>query len=512
MHIDTRTLDNNTTIEGDICIIGAGAAGISMALDLKGTPYKTILLESGGFEFEPELQKLNSGELSGQKYFPLQSTRLRYFGGTTGHWTGMCSPMDTLDFYTRDYVPYSGWPITRKDLVPFYERAQKTLQLGPFNYDYSYWKDDRPNLIAFPLDENTIRTKIWQINPSRFGGVYKDTIVNAQNIHLYTYASVINIKANEEVSTVNQIDITNHTGKRYKVKAKYFVMACGAIQNTRLLLVSNKQSKKGLGNDHDNLGRYFMEHVETKAGELRLFNTFKTDLYSWGKTKAEMALTEDAQRKNGVLNATVSLAPLNLSKQLKPLMETWQEEDPRKAMENADNRSFFSKLVRLKTKIWEPTAFSLDCNLEQSPNPNSRVTLSNEVDELGVPKPHLHWQLTSLDKYSIRKTIEVVGQQMGAAGLGRVRLNEFLRDDSDTSFPEIVNGGFHHMGTTRMHENPQKGVVDSNCKVHGISNLFVAGSSCFPTSGAVNPTLTLIALTHRLSDHLKQRLGSNTGV
>lgn len=508
MHIDTRKLEDHILIEGDICIVGAGAAGITIALEWIDTPFKVILLESGGFEYEAEIQELNSGKNTGQKYYPLQSTRLRFFGGTTGHWTGLCSPLDEIDFMERDFVPNSGWPISRKDLDPFYERAHKTLQLGPYNYELDFWKNDRPNLIPFPLDENVIRTKIWQINPSRFGNVYKESIINAQNIHLYTYASVVNIAANGTVDTIGEVEVKNHTGTTHRVKAKHFILACGAIQNARLLLASNKQVPHGLGNDNDVVGRYFMEHLDIKAGELWLFDQFKTDLYSWGPTKAELAITETAQMKNKILNTTVAIRSLDVGKYVRPQIETWQDDDPRKAMENTENRSLLSKLVRLKTKILKPTSFDMDCNVEQSPNPNSRVTLDMEKDALGVPKPQLHWELSALDKFSVRKTLEIIGQQMGQAGLGRVKLKALLQDEMDTSFPELVSGGFHHMGTTRMHKDPKQGVVDANCQVHGISNLFVAGSGCYPTCGAVNPTLTLVALSLRLSDYVKYRLRS----
>ncbi len=505
MHIDARNLSNNTIIEGDICIIGAGAAGISIAMEWINTQYKVILLESGGFEYDTKLQELNDGSSSGQKYFPLQSTRLRYFGGTTGHWTGLCSPLDPLDFMKRDHVPNSGWPITKEDLDPFYERAQKTLQLGPYQYDLAYWKNQRPNMIAYPLDEKVIRTKIWQINAARFGNLYRESIINAPNVHLYTYASAVDISANEAVSHIEEVVVKNKEGKTHKVRAKYFVMACGAIQNARLLLSFKKQAPKGLGNDNDVVGRYFMEHLDIKAGELWLFDTFETDLYSWGPTKAEMAITETQQLKSKTLNATVSVhSPLAVGKHVQPLIETWQDADPRKASEQTEDRSFISKLVRLKSKILKPTAFDMDCNSEQAPNPNSRITLSNELDYLGVQKPHLHWELLPLSKQSIRRTLELIGRQMGAAGFGRVKLKEFLQDENDPAFPESVSGAFHHMGTTRMHNDPKQGVVDSNCKIHGLSNLYVAGSGCFPTSGAVNPTLTLVALSIRLSDHLKR--------
>ncbi|MDH5609620.1 MAG: FAD-dependent oxidoreductase, partial [Cyclobacteriaceae bacterium] len=170
MHIDARTLPNGTTIEGDICIIGAGAAGISLALEWANTPYKVILLESGGFQIESQIQDLYRGKSIGQRYFPLQSARLHYFGGTTGHWAGFCSTYDEIDFKKRDWVPNSGWPISRTDLDPFYQRAHSVLELGPFEYDMDYWKKKDPSLKSLPFDKEVLYDKVWQFStPTRFG-------------------------------------------------------------------------------------------------------------------------------------------------------------------------------------------------------------------------------------------------------------------------------------------------------------------------------------------------------
>jgi GMC oxidoreductase len=276
------------------------------------------------------------------------------------------------------------------------------------------------------------------------------------------------------------------------------------------LLASNSQAAKGLGNDHDVVGRYFMEHLEIPSAELWLLKPFSTNLYSLSmgttKARAELGITEKMQIEHRILNGTASLRPLATARMEKPRMQTFQDDDPRKSYENM--RREYDKTENESDQGGSiDYAYQLDTRIEQAPNPNSRVTLGSERDELGVPRADLHWELTSLERRSIRKIYELLGQQVGAAGIGRIRLREFLRDETDTSWPVGTNAGWHHMGTTRMCDDPKRGVVDAQCRVHGLSNLYVAGSGCYVTAAAPNPTLTLVALSLRLSDYLRQQVG-----
>lgn len=512
MHIDARDINNHSIIEGDICIIGAGAAGISIALEWINTPYKVILLEGGGFEFDDKLQQLYQGTTSGQHFPPLTASRLHYFGGTTGHWAGFCSPFDDMDFKQRDWVPNSGWSLNRKDLDPFYERAHKIIQLGPYNYDLEYWQKQLPNLNEMPFDKSIIQTKMWQYNHARYGNLYKENIVNAKNIHLYTYANAVDIKTNNNVSNVNEVIVKNYAGKTHKVKAKQFIMACGAIQNTRLLLASNSKAKAGLGNDNDLVGRYFMEHIEVHVGDLQMLKPFHTNLYGFemGVTKAsgELSIAPELQEKEQILNGTSSFHINEIKpEEEKQRIESWEAIG--KIQSHLNNvESMWKKAEEFasqgKGRIGR--SFRMDIRIEQAPNPNSRVTLGTEKDELGVPRVHMNWDLTPLDKRSIRTIHYLIGKEIGASGLGRLKLRKEFSDPNDNSFPEDTHGGNHHIGTTRMNEDSKKGVVNLDCQVHGINNLYIAGSACFPTAGAPNPTLTIVALSLRLSDFLKIKM------
>jgi len=514
MHIDTRTLENESVITGDICIIGAGAAGISIALEWMDSPYRVILLEGGGFDVESRMQDLYKGKNIGQRYYPLRSSRLHYFGGTTGHWAGYCSLLDSIDFKKRSWVDHSGWPLLPDELTPYYNRAWRTVQLESNHFDLEYWLKTDADLIPLPLNEKTIWNKMLQFSPpTRFGKHYRSAIVNSKNIHLYTYANVVDIEANEPVSKINKVVTRNFQGKQLEVHARHFVLAGGAIQNARMLLAANRQAPGGLGNDHDLVGRYFMEHLEITAADLLMpdnhsMKLYRTWVYGETKVRAELAVTESKQEEFQLLNGTMALTPKEQASEVASIDSFPEDAEATVRMWDEVEKQFHKREANKKTFHFHE--FELFTRMEQSPNPLSRIQLINNVDELGVPLVSLDWKLNSLDKRSIRSSFELLGKEVGKAGIGRLRMREWLQDADDNEWPSELGGGWHHMGTTRMADDPKQGVVDSNCKIHGLNNLYVAGSSCFATSGAANPTLSLIALSLRLSDHLKEQMRAET--
>ncbi len=507
MHVDARTLEDGTQIETELCIVGAGAAGISIALEWLHAGHKVVLLEAGGFDFDVDTQKLNEGFITGRHYFPLSSTRLRFFGGTTGHWMGFCSPFDPIDFKKRDWVPYSGWPITREDLDPFYERAHPVLELGQFEWNPAYWAAQSENKVQLPLDSRRVVTKMWQFSPpTRFNTKYREEIVQSPDVQLITFANVSDIITNEHVSEVDRLEVKCLNGKRHTVKARNVVLACGCLQNTRLLLASNKQAPRGLGNDHDLVGRFFMDHIEIDAALLALPSPGPMDLYMMSfyeaKARGELAFTEAFQREHKILNTTAGLWPSTGKLRETSRFDTF----PQTAEATLQWWNGLEKAYEAGKRNLPDTSqhklYRMATRMETTPNPDSRVALSNEQDALGIPKINFNWQLSDLDKQSVRTFYEILGTEIGKSGLGRVQLYDWLFED-DPPWPSHLGSGWHHMGTTRMHEDPKQGVVDANNRVHGIDNLYIAGSSVFATSSAVNPTLTITALSLRLSDHLK---------
>ena len=513
MHTDARTLDGGSTIAGDICVVGAGAAGITIALELLDSGRRVVLLEGGGFEYEKQMQDLYRGVNVGLPYYPLDAARLHYFGGTTNHWAGFCSTLDPLDFEVRAWIPNSGWPITRDELTPYYARARRILDLAADEWTADAWQKRDPSLVQLPLDPRVAWTKMWQFSrPTRMGTRYRDTIVRSPNVHLYTYANVVEVVPNDAVTAVDHVRVRTINGKDHRVRARHYVLACSTIQNARLLLASNTRTPAGVGNRRDLVGRYFMEHLEMPTGQLVLTSERVPDMnmymLDFGKTKArgEIALSAEMQRVHGMLNASVSLTPATLSDtegmstfqafppDSMPSFRRSESSQPQAADSvRASRSSSASSLAPPARRV-----FDLLTRQEQAPNPDSRVTLDREKDALGMPRARLDWRLTDVDRRSFRNFYEVLGRELGRAGIGRVRMRDWVMDNG-SEWPASLGGGWHHMGTTRMHSDPKRGVVDDECRVHGLDNLRVAGASVFPTAGCANPTLTLVALSVRLA-------------
>ncbi|MEX0601203.1 MAG: hypothetical protein WD205_11200, partial [Rhodothermales bacterium] len=331
MHTDARTLEDGNVIEADLCIVGAGAAGISMAMEFIGTPFEVVLLEAGGFQMDLDTQRLYAGKSIGEPYqVPLDVARLHFFGGTTGHWAGWCTTLDPIDFRKRDWVPHSGWPIERADLEPSYRRAHRYPELGDYAYDVADYEtagqagqggldgqngqdgqDGDLALRRLPLDEARFWTKMWKISPpTRFGDRYRDDIVGAENVHLFTNAVATELLANEPVTAVDALRVQTLTGLEHRVRARHYVLACNAIQNARLLLASNRQAPNGLGNDNDLVGRYFMDHFEMDGAQLVLADEDAARMYLiTDPAHAELAPSEALQEEHELLNGTTSLRP-----------------------------------------------------------------------------------------------------------------------------------------------------------------------------------------------------------
>jgi choline dehydrogenase-like flavoprotein len=519
MIIDAHTVPSGTTIETELCIVGAGAAGIALAREFIDSPFRVTLLESGGMEFDPDTQQLYEGQSIGLPFDDLMVCRLRLFGGTTGHWGGYCLPLDPIDFEERDEFPYHGWPFPKSHLDPWYARAQDVCQLGPYDYRPSSWGIP-PGKIPSPFTGPHFETKLLQENPVRFGTVYAPELRRAPRVTVYLYANAFHLDAGESDAEIKQLSVKTLSGEGFTVRARIYVLATGGIENARLLLASGKADGNGLGNAHDLVGRFFMVHLEYSAGTLVPSNPhmnfdFQTK-GAWvpGKVRADplIGLSASSMHElhlpNMITGWLFQFSPVvGAVEALKRL--TGGEgpggsrlADLSKVIGNLEGVADFAVRKALFGQGIPIESMRVWCNSEQQPNPQSRVSLGPKRDHLGMREVVLDWQLVAEDKSTAAATVRLLGAEIGRTGFGRLR-SAFGEDDA---WPKDFQGNQHHMGTTRMHRDSAHGVVDENCRVHAMANLYVAGSSVFPTGGASNPTLTIVALALRLADHLKQQL------
>ena len=507
MFIDGRQVPDGTVIETDIAIIGAGAAGITIARALGGSDVTVTLIESGGFDFEPDTQALYEGESVGVPY-TLDTSRLRYFGGSTNHWGGWCRPFEPIDFEQRDWVPHSGWPITRDDLDPYYRKANDVAQIGPFHYnDADFWSDGGKNA-PLPLPGGEVTTRWFEYSPpTRFGWTYRKDIEHAPNVKAYLHSNVLEIVPTEDAATVERLRVATLSGVHFEVRPKLVILATGGIENARMLLLSNSVEKAGLGNGRGIVGRYFMEHPHIdRPVEILLTNPEIVAPYYKTYTKLNGAnirsvfmFTDDYLRRNRRLGTVMTFYK---AKEIR-IDQDVEEKDPEPVR---DMEPALLQLMRSTTA--EPATgpvlgmrYGTGCATEQSPNPDSRISLSASKDALGLNRTKIDWRLSTSDRANLRLNLEALARAFGSWGNGNVRI---LFQDRD-KWDEAEGWGNHHMGTTRMSADPRKGVVDADCKVHGVSNLYVAGSSLFTTSSTVNPTLTIVALALRLAEHVQQK-------
>lgn len=535
MFIDTRTVERNTVIETTVCIIGAGVAGITLALEMSRAGVDTCMLESGGFSPDDDTRDLYRGENIGLPYSFADGSRSRYFGGSSNCWGGWCRPLDPWDFEKRDWIAHSGWPFRLDELAPYYARTHELLKLGPQNFDPAYWEREigRHDVRRLPLGTGDMRDTVAQFSPPvRFGKAYREELSRSARVRVFLHANVLNIDADAQGTTISRVRVATISGRSMSVTARIFVLATGGIENARLLLASNNVQAAGLGNANDLVGRYFMDHPRMMSGKVRF--------------RPGLARNKLYDIKYHYQNAAVSAHGTKISSQFAPKRE-WMEREKllnsrvwlyskwygegsagsealihcKEALllKDQPGRSLKADIATMiahplhtvgygLTRLLQWPALITDVTLqaivEAVPNPDSRVTLSaDKRDRFGMPRVRVEWRLGEQVQRTFDKTFQLLAQELRMAAVADVELDAPLEG---RPWPANLEGTWHHMGTTRMHDSPREGVVDRNCKVHGISNLYVGGSSVFPTVGANFPTITIAALSLRLAGHLVRQL------
>ena len=533
MFIGTRELTDDAVLEADVCVVGSGPAGLAVAHGFLARRERVIVLEAGGERPSWRSQGLYRAEVTGAPNHAATHSRFRAYGGSGTRWTGQCVPLEAIDFERREALPESGWPFDLEHLRPWYRRAAALLGLGAGT--------DACEREAVPLlggDSRLAATTIRFARPIDIGASLRAAFAASDNVDVVLETSVVDLVTDATGRRLDAVRCRAAGGtRRLEVRARRFVLAAGGIENPRLLLASTSRGGAGLGNEHDLVGRYFHDHPYLTGAYWRPSARASADGTASGALVIEdfaalargrgahAALTLDPalRRREGLAGcvgyfvhrepwqlerayhapggrAVVHLAELLRGERVPDLDIGASLRDLAR-----DPRAAATTLAGpLRTRLeHRAPRLALRTVLEATPRADSRVTLERERDAHGLPRARVDWRVSGDDWRGEARLCEELARVIGSRGLGT------LVDDPGTDadgWPHSMNGGKHHMGTTRMHADPTRGVVDADARVHGLENLHVAGSSVFPSGGWANPTLTIAALSIRLADHLITKL------
>jgi choline dehydrogenase-like flavoprotein len=536
--VDARSLDGSPTLRSDVVIVGGGVAGITMALELERRGIDSILLESGGLGPDPATRDLNRGLSTELPYLFADGSRSRFLGGSSNCWGGWCRPFERWDFETRPWVAHSGWPWSSDEIEPYYRRTHEYLDLGAYDYDLARVVDaiGHPDVTDLPLRDERVTTSISRFSPpTRMGVKYRVALADSRRVRTFLHANVVGLDAAPEGRTVVAVRCRTLWGESFRATGRIVVLAAGGIENPRLLLASNDVHRAGIGNGQDLVGRYFMDHPRLLSAAVDLHGKWARNLLFDAKfhdrndhvmtggthVAAAMSLPFAVQQREQITNARVwfsSMFPGDhtaAADALVRLVHRRQQRVPPELTLGRDLMTMFRhpvsaagfSLTRRHRPRWLIRGVKLQAIVEPEPDPNARVTLApRDRDALGMPRVQVGWKLSSLVRRTFDRTFALVAAELRRAGVADVVLDSAL--DGASTWPSSLNphGTWHHIGTTRMARTPATGVVDGDGRVFGVDNLYVTGSSVFPTASANFPTQMICALAVRTAEHVAGRL------
>ncbi|NJO81040.1 MAG: GMC family oxidoreductase [Cyanobacteria bacterium RM1_2_2] len=498
MITDILEMGEQTKLRGQVVVLGSGIAGAEVATHLARHGREVILVESGRDGFVPSIQALNDVIFLGKRHRELDPdsyyhrylppelrgvSRVRQFGGTSNVWTGKWKYLQPIDFEGRPWVANSGWPIDFADLLEHYRSAAKDYGFGDLEAEAVRPEitELRAKLTAGGLKMSSF---YWEQTPTRTAIRFGDEMRRSQNLQVVLGATATELKLDDSCQRVTAVVCRSLEGRELTVEGDVVIIATGAFEAARLLLASNRQLPKGIGNAHDLVGRFYTDHPKHHTGFLHpgaLTRQYAHELQYAPKPRFCIcfALDDATQQQHDLLEHVLYLKPIYE----KPIDRLWRTLRLRPACRD-HNGAVAAYRVKFVT--------------EQVPQKNSRIQLGKELDALGQRKLEVDWCFTEQDHQSMATTLQLLTQRFAEVGLGAFDFG------NDPPSLETMTDAAHQMGTTRMASRPEAGVVDTNCRVFGMDNLYVASSAVFPTGPSYSPTFTILALARRLGEHLLQ--------
>lgn len=551
MLIDAAELEDGALVESDVTVAGAGPAGIVVALELAAAGLDVVLAESGTTRFHPAIQRLGDTEhYDRRRHAPMSESTRRQIGGASVIWGGRCVPYDPIDFDERGWVPHSGWPVGYAELEPYFGRACEYFLCGRPEFDLSRIPGVRQASIVPGLPDGDVITSAlerWSL-PTDFGREYRSRLRGSEHVRLIHGLTVTRIECGESGRRVAAFVARTLGGKTLRLRSRAYVVACGGVETTRLLLASDRPHTGGIGNHAGHLGRFYMGHISGRIAQVRFSTPPEKTVYGFDRDadgvylRRRFAFAPDFQRRerlhnlvaylanpsigdashrNGILSFSYLALASPLGRFLAPEAirqarirggdAAWKHLrnvvlDPWRTLAFIPSFGYRRYLARRKAPGFylrsASNVYDLHYHGEQVPNPDSRISLADDTDELGLPRVRLELRYSPQDVDSVVRAHEHWDRYLRRHGVGCL---EYVDDDPASSVWEQASDGFHQVGTTRMSSDPGDGVVDVDCGVHGFDDLYVASSSVFVTSSQANSTFMIVVFALRLAEHLKHR-------
>lgn len=531
----------------DVCIVGAGPVGIALALECERLGLGVTLLESGGDRFDADAQALSTAEIVDPNRHAASDLAVRRgLGGTSALWSGRCVPYDDIDFERRGYLPQSGWPIGHHDVDRYYGKAASYLDCGS-----PIFRAPAAAESAGPAEEVHLDTLERWSGQANIGVLHADRLSRSTALRLHLKCTAVDLKFATDGQTLEALVVVCG-GKRRLVVARHYVLACGGIECTRLLLHAQTSWPRKFGGVDGPLGRYYQGHLTGWMADITFSDRATIKDFDYLQdvdgcySRRRLTISAEAQRQRQLLNiyflpdnqslydprhcsGILSLIYLLLA--CKPIGKKLLSEAVRLKLIGSGPRqyrahlgniladlpgTFASSLSMARRRFLQPTRkpgfidnrgtrYRLYYHSEHAPDVHSRVRLSDKRDALGLPRVIVDLRFSAADADSVIRSHAVLDEWLRRKAIGRLDYFDAAEERSSRVMGQATDG-FHQIGLTRMSLSPRQGVVDVNCKVHDVDNLFVAGSSVFPTSGSANPTFLAVAMAVRLAEHLKARL------
>ena len=563
MITSVSSMSDNLTLTADLAVVGAGPAGIVVALEAANRGFDVILVESGQERFDQEAQKLADAHAWDTSLHPsMQLTTRRQMGGTSVIWGGKCVPYDEIDFDRRPFIGDFRWPVGYEQIHPYFQRACDWLACGRAVFDSTQMPHlNRPLIPGFPDGDVRASTlERWSL-PTNFGREYRHRIRQSSRVRAFTGLTCTRVVCSWDESQVQHLICRSLDGKQVQIRARAYVLACGGLETTRLLLASPGTGGRPLGDHSGHLGSWYMGHIEGVIANVRFRTPPKSTIFGYERDvdgiyiRRRLTVSREAQHTHELPNVAAWLANPELADPrhhngvlsfcylaLKsPLghrvasdaqrLSLSGEDVPGSPYGGAEQGPVRSHLLNVACHPWSVARFAigfgsgrflphrrrvpgffvynkqnlypLQYHGEQVPNQRSRVTLTDACSAIGMPKLRIDIKFSAQDVDGIIRTHQLWDSYLRRSGLGRL---EYTSADPREIVWSRIGGGFHQLGTTRMAARPEDGVVDSDLAVHGVRNLFVASSSAFVTAGQANPTFMIVAFAVRLADRLEKVL------